>query len=280
MYWAELSPASTASSRVVHRRAGTPTHPRGAPTSPGAPRTTPAHWLYKPRARVCGHCTSRAVSGPLPLLPGVMCGGRAASVFPTSPPQRARGRGREHYGSSPYEQRQQEEGGTGIWGGNPGTPPAPQGPVPRSPQTPLLTSPQTTRPTAPMTGGRCPVRPRIPRRACRTRKPARAPPALPPGPRARSARRTRLTYRADPGTEGNQTARPPTPSPRSGSNRGTCPRGLLARRRHAQAGMSRPVSHPDIAAAHQRQHAQMSGQPSRPRHREGALSTRECPLYE
>src|SRR5258708_3164627 len=46
---------------------------------------TPAAQAPHPRVRaLCAAFPARS-----PLLPGRMCGGRAASVFPTSPPQRA-----------------------------------------------------------------------------------------------------------------------------------------------------------------------------------------------
>src|SRR5689334_7339292 len=76
-----------------------------------------------PRTRV--RALYGAVPAPYHLLPGAMWMGRAASVFPTSPPQQARGRGREHYGSALRAKRQQEEGVVQVPGGTP-EPPRPR----------------------------------------------------------------------------------------------------------------------------------------------------------
>ncbi len=98
------------------------------------------HTAPRPRVRaLCAAFPSRS-----PLLPARMRSLRAASVFPTSPPQRARGRGREHYGSATRVNRQ--EGGPirKRTGGKPGTP-RPRKPRPGSrfsPRPPFL-PPQT-----------------------------------------------------------------------------------------------------------------------------------------
>ncbi len=60
-----------------------------------------------------------------PLLPALTRSLRAASIFPTSPPHRATGRGREHYGSTTRVNRQQGGPIRKRTGGNP-EPPRPR----------------------------------------------------------------------------------------------------------------------------------------------------------
>ena len=67
------------------------------PPIPATDATAPTPAAQR-SARPCGHCAPRSRSGPPAAWGDVP--GRAAFVFPTSPPQRARGRGREHYSSA------------------------------------------------------------------------------------------------------------------------------------------------------------------------------------
>jgi hypothetical protein len=71
------------------------------------PRTVPRSARTAQRPRMRALCA--AIPARSPLLPALTRSLRAASVFPTSPPQQARGRGREHYGSATRVNRQ--EGG-------------------------------------------------------------------------------------------------------------------------------------------------------------------------
>ena len=108
--------------------------PRPAP--PPVPRS--GRTAQRPRVRALRD----AFPARSPLLPALTRSLRAASMFPTSPPHRAIGRGREHYSSATRVNRQ--EGGPirKRTGGKPGTPRAPlaarfqvfpQTPIPASP---------------------------------------------------------------------------------------------------------------------------------------------------
>ena len=195
-----------------------------------------------------------------PLLPAQTCSRRAASVFPTSPPQQdKRARSGTLQLCSASKQTTGETNTETHWG-NPEPPPAPGKPRPRFqvPQTPPASPKTTTDPAAQMTGESARHRPRIPRRTCRTRKlqgpgePGKPPkarfprfprtPSRPsPGPRARCARQDRLAYRADPGHHGNQQpgrrhpgsaptrpARKPAHEPPAGSRTPAAAAGLSA----------------------------------------------------
>jgi hypothetical protein len=212
---------------------------------------------HKPHARVCGRCAPRFRPGPLRGLRG-WAGRRAASVFPTSPPSQCR---EGEVGNTTAllceRERQQEEGGTGIWG-EPRTPPStPSGPVPGDPPRPPSCLPRTTTvPAAPMTmegartdgghrtadGGRSKHdgsgradygegarhRPRIPRRACRTRKlqrpgnpptargsPVPRTPSRPPPAQGRAARAMIDSHTAPTPAATETSTGPPTPRHRA-----------------------------------------------------------------
>jgi hypothetical protein len=157
---------------------------------------------------------------------------RAASVFPTSPPQQdKRARSGTLQLCSASKQTPGETNTETHWGKT-RNPPGPGKPRPgsRSSPRPLFLPPQTNRRPVRMTVECARHRPRIPRRTCRTRKlqgargtretpKARFPrfprtPSCPsPSPMARCARQNRLEYRADPGHHGNQQSGPPAPDP-------------------------------------------------------------------
>ena len=89
-------------------------------------------------ARVCGRC-ARAFPARSPLLPALTGSLRAASIFPTSPPHRAIGRGREHYSSTTRVNRQEGDQSGNALGGNPEPPERPKPPGSRfSPRPPFL----------------------------------------------------------------------------------------------------------------------------------------------
>ena len=219
--------------------------PRSGHRTQQAPRTTQRHapdigrTAQRPRVRaLCAAFPSRS-----PLLPALTRSLRAASAFPTSPPHRARGRGREHYGSATRVNRQ--EGGPirKRTGGKPGTPPDPEkhGPVPGFPPDPHSCLPRQKQRTAPMTEENARHTPQIPRRTCRTRKLQGArgtretpqspvspvpPDPLPPFPRPKGALRapqpTPIPRR--PSHHGIRHANAPTPGTRPRQPGGKRPR--------------------------------------------------------
>ena len=179
-----------------------------------SPRTTPRLAPYSGRTAQCPRVRALCAAFPArsPLLRALTRSLRAASVFLPRPHSlnKTRERGQEHYGSTTRVNRQKGRPIRKRTGGKPGTPPAPlNGPGSRfSPRPPFLPPRKaTTDPAAQMTGESARHRPRIPRRACRTRKPARRqgnpgnppkpgfpgspgpPPALPPA-RGRAPRAT------------------------------------------------------------------------------------------
>jgi hypothetical protein len=192
-----------------------------------------------PRHATCSGCTAQrprvralcaAIPSRSPLLPALARSLRAASVFLTSPPHRARGRGQEHYGSTSRVTRQEGVSIRERTGGETRNPPGPEKPRPGSrfsPRPPFL-PPRHDRTRRANDRGNCtgrraysaapfdrwklqtPGEPETPQSPV-SRFP-RTPSRLPP-PEGALRGHGRLAYHADPGTDGNQHTTAPTPQP-------------------------------------------------------------------